>query len=323
VHDGPGQSREVYVVLENGDNKASFLGNPRERDLAEAQWNDDVHHCLHVILTGETDGYYSDYAEHPHAMLCRCLSEGFGYQGDISKHEGGKPRGEPSAHLPPTAFVNFLQNHDQIGNRAFGERLHRLVRDETALVAATAILFLAPSIPMLFMGEEWAAPEPFIYFCDFHDELAAQVREGRRREFAKFQKFSENIDALPDPTAAATFDSVKLDWNNLNKPSHAGWLEHYRRLLTIRQRDIVPLIPHIVRGQCAKVTESGSFAVDWILKDGGTLHLIANLSDRQLPMVGRPSGRVIYATHPNIRGAVIRNALEAWSVTWLLEHRNG
>ena len=323
VHHGPGADRDVYVVLENGDNKAAFLGDPKDRDLSEAQWNDDVHHCLHVILTGETDGYYSDYADRPHALLCRCLAEGFGYQGDISKHEGGKPRGQPSAHLPPTAFVNFLQNHDQIGNRAFGERLHQIARDETALVAATAVLFLAPQIPMLFMGEEWAAPEPFTYFCDFDEELAVKVREGRRREFAKFAKFGEDINALPDPTSPATFDSVKLDWNNLHKPSHAGWLEHYRRLLTIRQRDVVPLIPQITRGQCVKVTEGGALAVDWSLKDGGTLHLIANLSDGQLPMVGKPSGRVIYATHPNIRGAVKRNALDAWSVTWLLERSNG
>jgi len=323
VHHGPGADRDVYVVLENGDNKAAFLGDPKDRDLSEAQWNDDVHHCLHVILTGETDGYYSDYADRPHALLCRCLAEGFGYQGDISKHEGGKPRGQPSAHLPPTAFVNFLQNHDQIGNRAFGERLHQIARDETALVAATAVLFLAPQIPMLFMGEEWAAPEPFTYFCDFDEELAVKVREGRRREFAKFAKFGQDINALPDPTSPATFDSVKLDWNNLHKPSHAGWLEHYRRLLTIRQRDVVPLIPQITRGQCVKVTEGGALAVDWSLKDGGTLHLIANLSDGQLPMVGKPSGRVIYATHPNIRGAVKRNALDAWSVTWLLERSNG
>ncbi len=100
VHDGPGKTREVYVVLENGDNRASASSAIRgERDLSEAQWNDDVHHCLHVILTGETDGYYEDYAERPHAMLCRCLAEGFGYQGDISKHCRRKAarRAEPTA----------------------------------------------------------------------------------------------------------------------------------------------------------------------------------------------------------------------------------
>ena len=325
VHDGPGQTRDVYVVLENGDNRASFLGNPRERDLSEAQWNDDVHHCLHVILTGETDGYYSDYAERPHAMLCRCLAEGFGYQGDISKHEGGKPRGEPSKQLPPTAFVNFLQNHDQIGNRAFGERLPKLVKDEAALVAATAILLLSPSPPLLFMGEEWAAPEPFTYFCDFEEELAAKVREGRKKEFSKFARFGghDSTETLPDPTSPATFAATKLDWSNLTKPSHVGWFEHYRRLLTIRQRDIVPLIPDIQSGRCVKVLDSGGFAVDWSIKNGSTLHLIANLAPKPANIVGKPAGRVVYATHPNIRGAVKRNILEPWSVTWLLERSNG
>ena len=317
--------RDVYLVLENGDNRASFLGNPNERDLSEAQWNDDVHHCLHVILTGESDGYYCDYAERPHAMLCRCLAEGFGYQGDVSKHEGGRARGEPSAHLPPTAFVNFLQNHDQIGNRALGERLHKLVKDEAALVAATAILLLSPSIPLMFMGEEWAAPEPFTYFCDFEPELAAKVREGRKREFARFARFAgdHGTDALPDPTDPATFEAAKLNWSTLNQPSHAGWLEHYRRLLAIRKRDIVPLIPEISASRCVKVHDNGSFAVDWATKSGGLLHLIANLSDKTVPMVGKPSGRAVFSTHPNIRGAVKRNILEPWSVTWLLERGSG
>jgi maltooligosyltrehalose trehalohydrolase len=325
IQDGPGQNRHIYRVLENGNNTASFLGAPGARDTSEAQWNDDTHHCLHVILTGEKDGYYRDYAERPHALLCRCLAEGFAYQGEASEHEGGRARGERSGHLPPTAFINFLQNHDQIGNRAFGERLSKLVADESALVAATAVLLLSPSPPMLFMGEEWAAPEPFTYFCDFGPDLAAKVREGRKKEFAHFARFAELGEAtpLPDPTAEATFDAAKLDWSNLLKPSHAGWLEHYRRLLAIRQRDIVPLIPEITGSRCIKVLDGGSFAVDWMTKNGSTLHIIANLADKQVPIVGKPSGRVIYATHPNIRGAVKSNTLEPWSVTWLLERRNG
>jgi malto-oligosyltrehalose trehalohydrolase len=319
AHDGPGRARDVYIVLENGANAAHLLGGPRQRDLSEAQWNDDVHHCLHVILTGETDGYYADYAEAPHAMLCRCLAEGFGYQGDVSQHEGGRKRGEPSAHLPPTAFINFLQNHDQIGNRAFGERLSSLVKDDAALVAATAVLLLAPSPPLLFMGEEWAAPEPFVYFCDFGPELSAKVREGRKREFARFARFGGADEEPPDPGAAETFERAKLDWRRLDEPRHAEWLEHYRRLLTIRQRDIVPLIPEIRSGACVASNRQGAIAVDWQTRDGGKLHLIANLSGQTLPMIGRPAGRVLYATHPNIRSAVKRNALDPWSVTWLLE----
>jgi maltooligosyltrehalose trehalohydrolase len=319
VHDGPGRDRDVYLVLENGDNTAEFLGHPAERDLSEAQWNDDVHHCLHVILTGETDGYYEDYAANPHAMLCRCLAEGFGYQGETSRHQHGTPRGQPSAHLPPTAFVNFLQNHDQIGNRAFGERLSALVTNEAALKAATAILLLAPSPPLLFMGEEWAAPEPFVYFCDFGPELANAVREGRKREFARFKRFGVDAKEPPDPTAVETFQSAKLDWNRLREPQHAAWLEHYRRLLAIRQRDIVPLIPNIRRGRCIKLEQNGAFAVDWAVGENSMLHLIANLGDHAVPIVVPPAGRAVYATHPNIRGAVLRNSVEPWSVTWLFE----
>src|SRR6185436_10808274 len=155
-----------------------------------------------------------------------------GYQGERSPHQGA-PRGQPSAHLPPTAFVNFLQNHDQIGNRAFGERLATLVKNEPALRAATAILLLAPSPPMLFMGEEWASPEPFVYFCDFADDLAQKVREGRKREFARFKRFSAEGGAVepPDPTAPETFQSAKLDWHKLHEPGHAEALELHRRLL--------------------------------------------------------------------------------------------
>ena len=142
-----------------------------------------------------------------YAMLCRCLAEGFGYQGADVRSPREAARGEPSAHLPPTAFVNFLQNHDQIGNRAFGERIDAIARSEEALRAAYAVLLLAPSPPMLFMGEEWEAPQPFPYFCDFEPELAAKVREGRKREFARFEKFRDKggLAALPDPTSLETF----------------------------------------------------------------------------------------------------------------------
>jgi len=316
IHDGPGRERHIHLVLENGKNQARYLGAPGARDTHDAQWNDDVHHCLHVILTGETDGYYEDYAERPHAMLCRCLAEGFGYQGEPSRHEG-HVRGERSAHLPPTAFVPFLQNHDQIGNRAFGERLAALVSNEEALRAAVAIVLLAPSPPLIFMGEEWAAPEPFVYFCDFGPELGAKVRDGRKREFARFTRFRDAT--LPDPTAMATFRSAQLDWSRRNDPRHAGWLDYYRRLLAIRARDIVPRIPDVRSGRCIKLEDNGAFAVDWRLGDDAVLHLLANLTDHAVPIVGRAAGRALFATHPNIRGAVTRNELQPWSVTWLLE----
>jgi malto-oligosyltrehalose trehalohydrolase len=317
---GPGRERDIFLVLENGANQSRFLGRPGAPDTFDAQWNDDVHHCLHVILTGEKDGYYEDYVENPHAMLCRCLAEGFAYQGQPSAHEGRR-RGEPSAHLPPTAFVNFLQNHDQIGNRAFGERIGAIARSPEALRAAYAILLLAPSPPMLFMGEEWQATQPFTYFCDFEPELAGKVREGRKREFSRFETFSGKggLASLPDPTAAQTFRSACLDWSVLQQRKHADLLDQFQRLLAIRHRDIVPLIPKIHSGTCTKLEPSGAFAVDWSLSDGSMLHLLANLTDRAVPVVGRVAGRLVFATHPNIRAATTRNELAPWSVTWLLE----
>ena len=312
---GPGSERPVYLVLENLKNEARWLGPPGGSERAEhsfdAQWNDDVHHCLHVLLTGESASYYQDYQERPHKLLCRSLAEGFAYQGEISQHLGS-PRGERSAHLPPSAFVNFLQNHDQVGNRARGDRLAQLARAE-AVRAAAAVLLLAPSPPMLFMGEEWAAAEPFPYFCDFEPELAGKVREGRLREFAHFQ------GSVPDPCDAATFAAAHLDWSRLEKPPHVRMFDHYRRLLAIRRRDIVPLLPRILGGACVAFDPGGAFAVDWRLRDDGVLHLLANLNDTAAPVIGRPAGRMIFATHPGIRAALTRNELAPWSVTWLLE----
>ncbi|HEV2269132.1 MAG TPA: malto-oligosyltrehalose trehalohydrolase [Steroidobacteraceae bacterium] len=308
---GPGRERPLYLVLENLDNEARRLGPSGAPNVFDAQWNDDSHHCLHVLLTGESASYYGDYQERPHTLLCRSLAEGFAYQGESSGHLG-RPRGEHSAHLPPSAFVNFLQNHDQVGNRARGERLTQLARAE-ALRGAAAVLLLAPSPPMLFMGEEWAAPEPFPYFCDFEPELAARVRDGRLREFAHFQ------GAIPDPGDRATYASAHLDWARLAEPSHTRMFDHYRRLLAIRRRDIMPLLSRVLGGACVAFDPGGAFAVDWRLRDDGVLHLLANLKDTSAPVVGRPAGRMIFATHPGIRAALARNELAPWSVTWLLE----
>jgi maltooligosyltrehalose trehalohydrolase len=192
-------------VLENEANDAARL-------LAgyDAQWNDDFHNVVHVLLTDETSSYYRDFAERPAERLARSLAEGFVYQGEGSPNHDGRPRGAPSGHLPPTAFVNFLQNHDQVGNRALGERLTCLVSTER-LRAAMGLLLLSPQIPMLFMGEEDGSTSPFLFFTDFHDDLADAVREGRRREFAKFPAFADPKarQAIPDPNARATFEASR------------------------------------------------------------------------------------------------------------------
>lgn len=295
--------RNIYLVLENASNEARFLGAPGRRDKHDAQWHDEVHHCIHVIVTGEADGYYTTFAEEPHSKLCRHLAEGF------------------DSHLPPTAFVSFLQNHDQVGNRALGERLGHLVKKPEALRAVTALLLLAPSPPLLFMGEEWNAPEPFPYFCDFEAELATNVREGRKREFAHFERFKDPQHAaqIPDPTSVTTFHAARLDWSKPGTSAHEEWLDFYQRLLAIRQRSIVPLIPDIRFGTCLTLDSGVAFAIDWGLSEGSVLHLIANLADEPAQLVGRTAGRMVYSTHPNIRATVRKNELAPWSVTWLLE----
>jgi maltooligosyltrehalose trehalohydrolase len=235
AHTAPG--RHVHLVLEHDGNAAGLL-----RRGFDAQWNDDGHHVLHVLLTGEKNGYYRDYAEAPAAQLARCLAEGFAYQGEASVHRGGAARGEPSAGLPPTAFVFFLQNHDQTGNRAQGDRLTTLAAP-AALAAAQALLLLAPQIPLLFMGEECACSEPFLYFTSHRTaELAEAVRQGRRAEFAAFSEAgAEAGPPVPDPNDEATFArSIPPHVGEHGHPSTAA----VRELLALRRRHIVPQLPH-------------------------------------------------------------------------------
>jgi maltooligosyltrehalose trehalohydrolase len=323
VRNGPGRERHIHLVLENDDNRARFL----ERDATgaplqySAQWNDDEHHCLHVLLTGENDGYYADYARTPASQLGRCLAEGFAYQGDPSAFRDGSVRGEPSAHLPPGAFVCFMQNHDQVGNRAFGERLAHLA-ERSALTAATAILLLAPSPPLIFMGDEFAAATPFLYFCDFGPELAQAVTEGRRKEFSRFARFQDPAFAasIPDPGAPATFGRSKLDWASLDRLPHSDWLALYRSLLDIRQREIFPLIPMMQDG-ARRYRTAGERGLEVRWQAGGSeLVLLANLGGTAQALDNAPAGRLIYSTsHPEIttEGA----SLPPWSATWLLAQR--
>jgi maltooligosyltrehalose trehalohydrolase len=285
--------RPVHLVLENDRNEARRL----VRDYA-AQWNDDVHHALHVLLTGEKRGYYGDYAERPIEHLGRALATGFAYQGEPSEHRHGHPRGEPSGHLPARAFVPFLQNHDQIGNTPFGSRIGTMAL-EPMLHAAIAVVLLSPQIPLLFMGEEWASQRPFPFFCDFGPPLDEAVREGRRREFAHYPEFADP-DAqrhIPDPTAEATFAAARLDWSESREPAHARWLERYRKLLTIRRDEIVPRLHGIAPGGEYELLGQTALRVTWRLGDGTRLVLLANFADAPLAMPESVSdGRLLYSS---------------------------
>jgi len=275
--------RLVHLVLENDDNNADLLardghGNPV---YFTAQWNDDWHHAAHTLLTGEADGYYRDYADAPAQRLARGLASGFVYQGEASAHREGALRGMPSAHLPPGAFVDFLQNHDQIGNRAFGDRLTELAEPE-ALEAATAALLLAPQVPLLYMGEEWGETARFYFFCDFHDELAEAVRKGRRNEFRKFARFADAKvrQEIPDPNARETFAASQLDWSKRDAPDHRRRLDLVQRLLKLRQDRIAPILQEIGPNAGETLGAGGGFLqVRWHLSGGGTLDIALNVGD--------------------------------------------
>jgi maltooligosyltrehalose trehalohydrolase len=263
-----------HLILENDANQSRFIGAGKY----DAQWNDDSHHGYHVLATGERDGYYVAYADAPAKHLARCLAEGFAYQGEVSPFTGER-RGEPSAHLPPACFVDFLQNHDQIGNRALGERLLSLSNEKT-LKALSAIQLLAPSPPLIFMGEEWGCKQPFLFFCDFDGELGEAVRNGRREEFKRFAGFKERV---PDPLAETTFRRCVMRW----KDRDAGWLAHYKELLSLRAREIVPLASGPGR---YRMLGERAFEVTW---DG--LILIANCGDTPVVVDSFPERQPIWS----------------------------
>ena len=286
VRAGVTPDRHVHLIIENEDNCARLLD--RKARAYDAQWNDDGHHCLHVLLTGEQEGYYADYAEAPVDKLARCLAEGFVYQGEHSQH-CGRARGEPSGALPSTAFVLFLQNHDHVGNRAFGERLLTLCRAD-AFRAAAALVLLAPQIPLLFMGEEDGAREPFLFFTDHHPELAEQVREGRRKEFEKFSAFADGERLPPDPGEAATFAA------SVPQPTSesALWHAFYASLLALRREQVVPSLAGISRRQ-SQVLGRAALGISWL--SGGTwLQLYTNLDEAPVPLPVEASATLLYAS---------------------------
>jgi len=309
-----GAERHIHLILENEANQASYLRR-RAGDQPEhynAQWNDDIHHAMHAIITHEADGYYSDYADRPELRLGRCLTEGFAYQHDPSNYRGGAFRGEVSKDLPASCFVSFLQNHDQIGNRAVGDRI-TAIASAKAVQTMAAIYLLAPQPPMIFMGEEYAASTPFLFFCDFGKELAKAVTEGRRNEFSCFERFKDPASRciIPDPNSVITFERSTLDWTSIEDPFYREWLDLYRYLLRLRQERVVPLLK-------ASATFDSSYEVcdqvllaHWKSTVGQSLHLAANLSDKAATLPTQP-GEVFYSNHEN-------DSLTPWSLVWSIQ----
>jgi malto-oligosyltrehalose trehalohydrolase len=270
VHQRYAGTRAVHLVLENDNNDAGLL----EHSFT-AQWNDDAHHAVHVLISGENEGYYSDYAGDPAAKLARCLGEGFAFQGEASEYRDGERRGQPSGHLPPDRFVFFLQNHDQVGNRAFGERLAEIARPEVLKVGVAALL-LSPQIPLIFMGEEIGARKPFLYFAGYEGDLAKAVRDGRRKEFGKFAAFStpEAQKRIPDPNAEASFHASAVDFAASDDWSES-WRRFYRTLITLRREKLVPRLAG-ARSAGAEALSKQALRAAWLLADGARLSLFMN-----------------------------------------------
>lgn len=312
--------RYVHLIIENSENQEIWL---RRNSCSEpvhytAQWNDDVHHLLHAAATGENTGYYADFdnLEDRCDKLGRALAEGFAYQGEMKPHEGMK-RGEPSGGLPATAFVVYMQDHDQVGNRVKGDRITNLANDD-AIKALTAVYLLSPQIPMLFMGEEWASRQPFPFFSDVPAELRDTVRKGRHEELKGTPEHEDpskpDVEEAVDPTSAKTFASAKLDWDSLAEDTHAAWLEHYRALIDVRKMEIIPRL----EGQEGfasdyEVLGPKAVRVGWRMGDGSTLRLYANLNADAQSGLPDVIGRRVY-----LQGFVEEGRLGPWSVLWTI-----
>lgn len=290
-----GAGRCIHLVLESARREGKRIG----ADTFTAQWNDHVHHGLHAAVTGECHRDYSRHNGHPE-LLARALAEGF----TVGSIDGGEE--EPEA-MPPAAFVAFLQNHDQIGNRPRGDRVGGL-SVPAARRAASAVVLLSPQVPLLFQGEEWAASAPFPFFADLSPAFAEPVRQGRAAAFA------DQCGTPPDPFDPATFASARLDWSERLRHGHAAVLDWHRAILRVRRKEIVPMLASIERRVAHRV-EDEVIRVVWE-GDDRTLTLIANLSPDPAPVEDVPTGRVIWQ-----EGRIRDGFCSPWHVGWTVRRR--
>ena len=245
-------------------------------------------------------------------QLGRCLAQGFAYQGEVSENLGHR-RGESTAGLPPQAFVAFLQNHDQIGNRAQGERLTSL-SDPARLALARAGLLLSPQIPMIFMGDEWGATTPFQFFVNFErdPDLEAAIRVGRAKEFEKFSSFkaADGGSAVPDPTALETFKRSMLDWSEPARAPHDAILADTKRLLALRESAIVPLLASGFIDARHERLGAGGLLVEWRFADG-TLTFLANFADAPMQHPAPDDATVLWQSEGTETGSTL--TLKGWT----------
>ncbi|MDQ4037534.1 MAG: malto-oligosyltrehalose trehalohydrolase [Actinomycetota bacterium] len=278
----------LWLIVESDLNAPRFVRSPRTGGYGlSASWADEWHHALHALLTGESSGYYSDFGSLAH--LAKALRQAWVYDGEYSAHRD-RVHGRPPLGLSGEQFVVCTQNHDQIGNRAAGERLGMLTSIGRMKIAA-ALLLTGPFVPLLFQGEEWAASTPFQYFTDHQDpELGRAVSEGRRREFAYFGWRPEDV---PDPQDLATFDRSRLQWSELASPAHAQMLEWYRALLALRRHH-----PGLRCGPLDDVTVDYDADQQWLILRRAAAGLSVGINLGAEARVLRLSGEVLLSSAP-------------------------
>ena len=285
--------RHLVLVAESDLNDPRLVRSPAVGGYGlDLQWNEDFHHALHAVLTGERSGYYADFGTL--ADLAAVLRHGFAYGGRYSRYRGRR-HGRPATGLSGHQLLGCLQNHDQIGNRARGERIGHLVTPGRLRVGA-ALALTSPFVPLLFQGEEWGASTPFQYFTDHEDPALAQaVREGRRREFAAF---GWDPAAVPDPQDPETFRRSRLDWREVDREPHAGLLDWYRRLIRLRRAS-----PALSDGRMAAVRVAFDEEAAWLVVERGPVTVAANLAraPRRIPIAAHRPNTLLLASESGVR----------------------
>jgi malto-oligosyltrehalose trehalohydrolase len=301
------KDRHVHLVTENPVNGTDLLAATKDGSrLYTADWNDDFHHALHVAVTGETTGHFAPFKNKPWASVKRALAKGH--------LQDGKPsvarEAPPSASLPPTSFVHFLQNHDQVGNRALGERLNTMI-DERLYRVLMEILLLSPQIPLVFMGEEHASRQQFHYFCDYQGDLAEVMEASRPQQAENFGGFPHGTspDDIRNPNDFETFVASKINWNDAQTSDGAAWQAFVKQILSVRKQFVVPLLQN-ARGYAGEVIcdDGNKIFVDWTFQDKSVLKLRANPSGSHIPL-REEKGALIYP-FDNITSP---HALPPWS----------
>lgn len=310
--------RHVHLVLENEHNHHQRLAPTPRPGLYDAQWNDDFHHALHVALTGETKGYYHDYGQEPLDLLGRALSDGMLFEASSRRPGGAREEVVPAPPQWLPSLVNYAHNHDQVGNRAFGERLSQLVPPEAAPLP-TLLALLTPAIPMLFFGEEFGAPEPFLYFADWEGELRDAVRAGRKREFGHSEA-EHGGRALPDPCGGETFEASRPDTARRESDEGRRWLGLVKAALAARARWITPR-QKLLRpsGHSAQRVGARGLAVQWRYTDGRMLQLELNLGPEPVQAgaqrLGPVEAQTVFAHGRDLHDL---DTWPGWSARWTL-----